>query len=1372
MTPKSTSHVIKGMQKDTSKSKLSREFAFDAKNIRITAREDNSLLTITNEKGNDRVASLWGYYLGHCVLNNQLVLFTTLKEGADCIALYDSKLTQTILYYGNLNFSLDNPIEALGIYENEDIQKVYWVDGRNQPRVINIVTKEKDREKWNNKSFDFIQELGLQESIVVDVINASSMFAPGVIQYAFSYYNKNGQESNIFNTTPLCYLSHDDRGASSEEIINNKVVKITISDYDTSFDYIRVYSIHRTSLDAVPTAKIVTDYLLRDNKTNKIEIYDSGIYGENVDPTVLLYIGGENIIAGNITHKDGTLFLGNVQLSKESILDPSILSGISVDNGYLEKNLPTDYNEDKYYFNTNFVNNLTYFSNKEIYRVGIQFQYKNGKWSRPYFLKDFTIDNKLEIIDNVIKLPSIKIQIEEDTQEILLNQNITRCRALVVFPNIHERAILDKGVVCPTLYNQEDRENNNPYNQSSWFFRPVRNSETWQDLEFNDIYSTTYTQYPHALIEFRDNYPLFSYGNKGSEIQNETNFFVDYSILTYHSPFAEFNEEDVNLKNVKARVVGYIEITETYGRTQIQTSSAPYSTQSNGFIHKDLDNDKNGQSLVSEFLYLDTTYNEKNSATPTTEYLVYPWHRKGSLNYDNANLANNASRTQTAVLKTKQLSNFRRSSTIKYGGFNTTGKTSYEIEVSNIQRFNGNSIRIPRNNGNYINYFGNYSKFLFDSSKKYPIYIRNKDKEITTVDTNAYTTDGVMLEYKSTPHYVLSLNYDCIFPYNLGKKTDKIIDHNENIIYSRPCKQFSSSITVGNLANINRGEVVAIKNQGDNYYNVYTKIKNHDTSVSSVAEALSKYYIHYDNKSHMLYDGLGSGNNFKYNENKSAWEKLIDSNYKGTASSDYFTGNNIYVLYIVELYRDINSNLLFGGVTDEAMRNNIWIPASKSVNIKNSLTDITCEYGDTRYQRYDCLKTYAYSTESENQIVDILSFMCETRINMLGRYDKNIGNLSNLYANPTNFNLFNPVYSQKDNFFNYRILDSDKYKLNNFPNTITWSKEKHAGEDIDSWTNITMASTLDLDGTKGEIKKLVVHNNRILAFQEKGIAEVLFNSRVQIPTSDGIPIEITNGYKVEGFRYISNGIGSKNKNSITVTPSGVYFLDSNSNSIYLLTDGLTNLSTEKGFEIWTKKVANDSSFKTFYDNANKDVYFTTKDECLGYSEKLGQFTSFYDYNNVETMFNIGTGFYSIKENDGTQSIYQHSIGNYNEFYGETRPYHLTIISNEDPQVDKVFTNIDYRADFFDSNNNYLENESFDTLEVWNEYQEGKETLKYSKFKPSNLKKKFRIWSANIPRDKKNKLDRMRNPWLHIKLSKNNPGTSKMELHDIVVKYLE
>ena len=45
-------HIVKGMQRDTSVSKASKEYVFEAHNIRITARDNNTLFSITNEKGN------------------------------------------------------------------------------------------------------------------------------------------------------------------------------------------------------------------------------------------------------------------------------------------------------------------------------------------------------------------------------------------------------------------------------------------------------------------------------------------------------------------------------------------------------------------------------------------------------------------------------------------------------------------------------------------------------------------------------------------------------------------------------------------------------------------------------------------------------------------------------------------------------------------------------------------------------------------------------------------------------------------------------------------------------------------------------------------------------------------------------------------------------------------------------------------------------------------------------------------------------------------------------------------------------------------------------------------------------------------------
>ena len=1562
MTPKATSHVIQGMQKDTSKSKLSKEFAFDAKNIRITAREDNTLLTITNEKGTQKNNDIIGVYIGHCILQETLVLFTKYTnpetgEVSDYIIDINPNIPiPKTLYIGDLNLSLDHPIEALGVYENEDIQKVYWVDGINQPRVINIKKSYMEGNRFKDaSSFDFIPELELKEDVFVEPVSNSSMFAPGVIQYAFSYYNKYGQESNIFNTTPLCYLAYNNRGANPEEIIRDRAFKINVDNLDANFDYIRIYSIHRTSLNAVPTVKRIIDlpisipekyteikesvsscnlgtsnklyfrrvaelppntpdldgklvtenikpsmlgttkiydftripniyelvigyydssdnfivekqivvdniaslqykgfptklgdisnvysytlyplddsstFILKYNKENpqiaSISYIDNGTLGETIDPTQLLYIGGEDIIAGTITQKDNTLFLGNITLNKLSIpqdIKDSIKNTIiTPQRRYL------DINTEKELFypsDSTIINEDSYYRAGEHYRVGIQFQHKSGKWSEPVYITDYTtgLNQRPTISYGQLSVPSFSCDIDKNISLKLTSSGYKKMRGLVVFPEKHESKVLAQGMLCPTVFNTKNRKENSPYSQSSWFLRPnipIQITENYfnkNNGEGLDYESALQSINKGASVEFRHGKSIITGANRGSEIQNNVEYKIDQSILNFYSP--EFLDEYVNLiklGNIQFRIVGIINFTSNYGDIDIITKTPNRANSARGFIHYTSSNlDSGDTGLISGLYYND---GDVSLSAPVDDryYMVYPWNKSGSLNNDSASKAQDKNRTQSAILEKKKISN------IKFSKFNTwinssniwksfggNKVTSLANGISNIEYFNSDQIALSKIKSNIkdieYNYYGNVD-LLLTNEDSYNLYYGSSygDKELLE-DKDTYG-EPVRIKYKTSPHLVFKLNNsyygdEIVLP-NIGdinSVNGNTITETEETIPEYIGEEIKFAFV--DPEDPEEGDLW-IKEEIV-YYNYYPNIpddsiKDSINSPFNIIRVLkynnSKWVDYYQNhskdKSKKVYIkkddytvdiycfngrkavGDGDGNyGYKY-AFVWAFDKTINivptEKEEITIVQDTLniTQPKYPYLYLVEFYNDSIKNA-FGGISEDALKNNLWIPASDSIPLSNSV--LTYKYGDTRYQRYDCLKTYAFTPEDENQVIEIASFMCETRVNMLGRYDKNIGNLSNLNADPTNFNLFNPVYSQKDNFFNYRILDSDIYKLDKFTNTITWSKEKHLGEDVDTWTNITMASTLDLDGTKGKVNKLITFKDQIFAFQDKGISNILFNSRVQIPVSDGVPVEISNGMKVDGSRYISDNIGCQNKNSIITTPSGVYFLDSESNGIYLLADGLTNLSTNKGFDIWTKEVSKDPSFKSFYDKNEKDVYFTTKDYCLGYSEKLGQFTSFYDYTDVETMFNIGTDFYSIK-ND---TLYKHFAGEYNTFYGEVKPYYITLISNEDSYVDKVFTNIEYRADVFTSNNTYLENKSFDTLESWNEYQSGKSVLKFDKYRPSTLKKKFRMWRADIPRDSVKKMDRMRNPWLFIKLSNNNPGTDKMELHDIIVHFFE
>lgn len=51
MQSKRIQWIVTGMQRDVSVSKFSPKHAYENYNLRLTAKEDNTLLSITNEKG-------------------------------------------------------------------------------------------------------------------------------------------------------------------------------------------------------------------------------------------------------------------------------------------------------------------------------------------------------------------------------------------------------------------------------------------------------------------------------------------------------------------------------------------------------------------------------------------------------------------------------------------------------------------------------------------------------------------------------------------------------------------------------------------------------------------------------------------------------------------------------------------------------------------------------------------------------------------------------------------------------------------------------------------------------------------------------------------------------------------------------------------------------------------------------------------------------------------------------------------------------------------------------------------------------------------------------------------------------------------------
>lgn len=1690
-------HSFTGMQRDLSSSKHPTSFLYDAKNIRLTPREGDTMFAITNERGTEETKIvLNGIYLGHCILNEYLVVFTT-DSSHDYIHKVNLETTQyTQLYKGNLKFDVKYPIKAIGSFENKHIQKVYWTDGENQPRVINIVN---NKTTYNDKSFDFVPTLALQETVDVYKLFGSGEFPPGVIQYAFTYFNKYMQESNIFHVTPLHYITYNGRAGSPEDKISNSF-KIKVSNVDSNFDYLRIYSILRTSIEGTPIVKRVQDIQIRggsywdeeppveddntggddsgnedDNtntgggsggsgdstpedlenivpkdsprnwvfrygeridditisldggetfispedyaknpedltppnsdkvcwtkdivngsnskaylfskydipnlviklvrsnsniyyytwtpesnyiylgvsddsyiqeegvtgytvligakitrdtsepspimnykicntseddielvqgridyietsdtfsidallsdsdisisyddgftfkpipveykidpeetfdlrdfgiwstvyKTDERTVYklssiqlglvtirignyyyktesvnsilylgttpneggktvimgindlsstpklsnlnrytitsnysinlldaysedpvltvtfiDDGTKGDIIDPSELLYKGGENIKVKSIIQKDNTLFLGNVSITRDhpnitnalynysgiylSDKDSSESNNIANDkvvtlsySRHFKLNTPISHPDTNPVYSPDTLNSInsstpysgaSFFKSKEYYRLGIQFQHENGKWTEPYWIGDKQCDYTPLLTNNIssttcyMTVGGFKYTLEDPAiLKLLTSSGYKKARGLYAVPSINDRTILCQGVCCPTLYRLNDRYTDSSnstigslYAQSSWIFR---HRSTWSEEEKDyqaGIEGGGNISYEGKLVSHFDN--VYTKNESASEVNispyifstevmgkysDRDSYRLDHSFSTLHSPDVLFDDSfySIDFTGCSIKEIGYIKIKHTYGDISIQTSSPTLGSSSKGFKHY-ARKIYNG-SLISGFFYEDYLVDDvdatpkyvayKESDADPVYWPIFMWHKNGSLNND----VNREGRS--AELLKKKISNYTVSSNSNY--FNTDNIKTYSVK--DIKIFKEDQLSLIKVDGKP--YMGNIETMLNPEVSPYYFF-----------------GDPGRVGYKPLASDLYAVGTEEILGSNASNKVMGIY-------------KFNSSTFKWDFTEEKIGEHVK---------------------------------------------GLGQ------------WSEGVSIKYKSTPhlvisySSTYPKSENTGRVPLLEVVRPYDKNIMYGGVTKDALYSNIWIPCGPSVDLNDTSIKVEYKWGDTYLQRHECLKTYAFTPEDKNQVVDIISFLCETRINIDGRYDRNKEQTSNLNVSPTNFNLLNPVYSQLNNFFKYRMLEEDYYILSEFPNQIIWSKEKQLGSEVDLYTNITLASTYDLDGSKGEITSLNVWNDSIYCFQNKGISNILFNSRVQIPTSDNVPIEISNSYKLDGHRYISDNMGCDNFHKIKETPSGIYFIDSISNRLFNIGKELSDVTTTHNMSSWFKY--NGSSIdKILYDNINSDLYLVTPDTALCFSEVLGQFTSFMDYGGISLMESCNNNVFTLKDS----SIYKLFTGEYNKFFGEPKEWKFTFISNgvdnSLSDFDKIFSNIDYRLDIKESGE-YKHDKSLDYIRVENEYQDTGEVklvnrkivdnkVTYSSSN-TNLKKKFRIWRIQIPRDsmnEKHKMDRIRNTWCKITLGNYGTTNSQTVLHDLNVQY--
>lgn len=335
----------------------------------------------------------------------------------------------------------------------------------------------------------------------------------------------------------------------------------------------------------------------------------------------------------------------------------------------------------------------------------------------------------------------------------------------------------------------------------------------------------------------------------------------------------------------------------------------------------------------------------------------------------------------------------------------------------------------------------------------------------------------------------------------------------------------------------------------------------------------------------------------------------------------------------------------------------------------------------------------------------------------------------------------------------YFPIDYSKI-ITDYPTKLYASNVKISGEEIEKWAIFPVNETLDLDGSYGEIVKVINHNGKLYAFQENGIAFISAQPRVLLDTNDNVDIQLGTGKYFDRYEMLSTNSGIKNLNAVSGGYDNLYYIDANKNALFNLMNGNEEISLSKGMF----KYFNDNTTvgaRCFYDLKERKLYVLLDESKEGithnsliYSEIIGAFETRLSSYPVE-IFNI---------NDHTLSYYNKSYTNSTkcnlyelkqEFNLTANPY-IQFLVNPNGNNYIRYDVVEYTQQELDE----YRKSNVNLFNIKNYYQNATSSIEDNSL---NIKNKFSIFRINIPRDKnldeynRNGLRRIFSPQAFIKL---------------------
>ena len=332
-----------GLDRDTSKLKYPQDRYYYNQNFRPVTDSGESTGALENVIGNQvtvQFPTAFETIIGSTNIRDTTVLFTTLGTGPNPGGVdVDETASATaagriytvdfnhilpgavldLLVDQELNFTSQKPIEAVGRYENEDTQKVYWTDHLNNLRFCNIA--DPDIGTLTPSQFDIIADVDFEKPVLTAMGGGS--LVTGVVQYAYQLFNDNGAETTFSPASDFVHLTSASEGLinseqykgqaqlddAGDQNISGKSVTMTISNVDTSFDQIKIVAIQYASLNGTPSINVVAIKPV----ASSMVFTDDGVYTQGDIPLDIYRLLSQRLFTSRtLETKDNILFTGNI----------------------------------------------------------------------------------------------------------------------------------------------------------------------------------------------------------------------------------------------------------------------------------------------------------------------------------------------------------------------------------------------------------------------------------------------------------------------------------------------------------------------------------------------------------------------------------------------------------------------------------------------------------------------------------------------------------------------------------------------------------------------------------------------------------------------------------------------------------------------------------------------------------------------------------------------------------------------------------------------------------------------------------------------------------------------------------------------------